>query len=305
MLCIDSTGSLPHAGAVPPIKPLIDLENYVPRAITVVRRSQGWPGIFLQERRGGPGSVSYTTGIRQHALYCFTKPMQAKSKIDGKLVASRYRVGETRFVTAGRPAEFHWASDVELLILGFEPWFFERVAAELGGSATLPLQAHEFHFMPDHPVSTLVRLIERELDLLPGSSEVAEGLARAIAVNLLREFHLLPGKKPADLAPPVAVLRAVELMRHRLAESLPIEELAGAAGLSPFHFARQFKAATGYPPHEYLIRLRIDRARELLEKNGRTLTMAAIAHDCGFADQSHLARHFKRVLGVTPGVFVG
>ncbi len=194
---------------------------------------------------------------------------------------------------------------MELLIFGFEPWFFERVAAELGGSATLPREAHEAHFAPDHPVCTLLHLLERELNLPAGSSEVAEGLARAVAVNLLREFHLLPAKKPADLAPPVAVLRAVELMRHRLTEAIPIEELAQAAGLSPFHFARQFKAATGYPPHDYLIRLRIDRARELLEKSGRTLTMAAIANECGFADQSHLARHFKRVLGVTPGVFVG
>lgn len=286
-------------------KPLIDLENYVPRAITVVRRSQGWPGIFLQERHGGPGAVSYASGIRQHALYYFTKALRGETRVGGQIVPVRYRPGEVRLVPAGRTAEFRWFGDVQLYIFGFQPWFFERVAAELGGSATLPPEAHEAKFAADHPVCALIRLLERELDLPPGSSEVAEGLARAIVVNLLREFHLLPAKKPADLAPPVAVLRAVELMRHRLTEALPLDELAQAAGMSPFHFARQFKAATGYPPHEYLIRLRIDRARELLEKHGRTLTMAAIAHDCGFADQSHLARHFKRVLGVTPGVFVG
>ncbi len=88
-----------------PNKPLIDLENYVPRDITVVRRSQGWPGIFLQERRGGgPGMVSYASGIRQHALYCFTKPLRAKSRVDGRLAPTRYRAGESRLVPAGRAA---------------------------------------------------------------------------------------------------------------------------------------------------------------------------------------------------------
>ena len=92
-------------------------------------------------------------------------------------------------------------------------------------------------------------------------------------------------------------------MRQRLADSLALEELADVAGLSPFHFARQFKTATGHPPHDYLIRLRVDRAQELIRQHRREWTLAAIAHDCGFSDQSHMARHFKRVLGVSPGEF--
>jgi AraC family transcriptional regulator len=93
-------------------------------------------------------------------------------------------------------------------------------------------------------------------------------------------------------------------MRSRLAESISLEELAKAAGLSPFHFARQFKAATGHPPHDYHIRLRIDRAQELLRTRGREWNLAAIANECGFADQSHFSRQFKRVVGVTPGDYL-
>ena len=51
------------------------------------------------------------------------------------------------------------------------------------------------------------------------------------------------------------------------------------------------------------MRLRVDHAQELIARQGRTLTMAAIAQDCGFADQSHMSRHFRRVLGVTPGEY--
>jgi AraC family transcriptional regulator len=101
----------------------------------------------------------------------------------------------------------------------------------------------------------------------------------------------------------MAVLQAVELMRARLAEGVSLEEMAVTTGLSPFHFARLFKAATGHPPHEYLVRLRVDRAQELISSHGRTHTMAAIAQASGFADQSHMTRHFRRVLGMTPGEF--
>ncbi len=282
--------------------PLVDVEKYVPAAITVVRRSQGWPGLFLQERRGRSGHVDYIPGIRQHVFYYFLKPLRSDVVVDGEVKKVVYQAGEGRVTPAGRPVSFRWTGDVQVLMLGFEPWFFERIAAELGGSSALHGAANVRKLSSDHPVCVLMRAIAGELDAAPGSSTVAEGIARAIAVHLLREYQQLPARKPADVAPPVAVLRAVELMRRRMSDPLSLEELAHAAGLSPFHFARQFKTATGHPPHDYLIRLRVDRAQELMRRE-RGWTMAAVAQDAGFSDQSHMARHFKRVLGVTPRQF--
>ncbi len=188
-------------------------------------------------------------------------------------------------------------------MLGFQPWFFERVAAELGTSTALPAETNIRRLDARQPACQLMQQLYHELDAPAGAALAAEGLARAIAVHLLREFDHIRSTKPAVAVPPVAVLKVVEFMRHRLADSLALEELADVAGLSPFHFARQFKTATGHPPHDYLIRLRVDRAQELIRQHSRQWTMAAIANECGFADQSHMARHFKRVLGVSPGEF--
>ena len=78
--------------------------------------------------------------------------------------------------------------------------------------------------------------------------------------------------------------------------------MAAVARLSPYHFARQFKAATGLPPHQYVIARRVERAKELLQA-GTDLSLAEVAAHAGFSDQSQFCRHFKRLVGVTPGQF--
>lgn len=291
---------MPSAIRLPPI----DIETYTPAAITAVRRSRGWPGLFLQERRGGAGEVNYRGGPRQHLIYWFTDPLHSTVVTeDGQTRTFSYKAGEVRFTPAGHSVSFSWTQPARLLILGMEPWFLEGIAAELGAAIAFD-RSLNFRTLPrTHAISLLVRQLDGELGAQAGSAIMAESLARAIGVSLLREFAHLPSARPAEAAPPVAVLRTVELMRQRLASSLSLEELAQHAGVSPFHFARLFKTATGHPPHEYLIRLRVDHAQELIARQGRTLTMAAIAQESGFADQSHMTRHFRRVLGVTPGEY--
>jgi AraC family transcriptional regulator len=98
-------------------------------------------------------------------------------------------------------------------------------------------------------------------------------------------------------------LRAVvEYIEEHLAAGLTVEQMAAVARLSIYHFARQFKAATGLPPHQYVILRRVERAQQLLQA-GTDLSLAEVAADAGFSDQSQFAHHFKRLIGVTPGRF--
>jgi transcriptional regulator of acetoin/glycerol metabolism len=101
--------------------------------------------------------------------------------------------------------------------------------------------------------------------------------------------------------PPSAMRRVREHVEVHLSESMDLAELAGVAGLSVFHFARAFKQSTGVAPHHYLVHRRIERAREMLACSKLPLSEVALA--TGFADQSHLARHFRQILGMTPGQF--
>jgi AraC family transcriptional regulator len=115
-----------------------------------------------------------------------------------------------------------------------------------------------------------------------------------------------PPRQPArgrDGTLPRAKLRAVvEPVEKHLEASLTLEPLAAVAHLSVYHLARQFQAATGLPPHQYVILRRVERARQLLQA-GTGLSLAVVALHAGFSDQSAFCHHFKRLVGLTLGRF--
>jgi AraC family transcriptional regulator len=95
--------------------------------------------------------------------------------------------------------------------------------------------------------------------------------------------------------------RATELLEAHLNGNITLQQVAEACGLSVSHFARAFRQTFHRPPHKWLTERRVDRARDLMT-NSR-LSIADIATRCGFADQSALNRSFKRIYGITPGIW--
>ena len=100
---------------------------------------------------------------------------------------------------------------------------------------------------------------------------------------------------------PAAMRRVREYVDAHLGGSMDLATLAGVAGVSIHHFAREFKQSVGVTPHHYLTQKRVERAQDLLAQTD--LSLSEIACAVGFSDQSHLARHFRQMLGVTPGQF--
>ena len=91
--------------------------------------------------------------------------------------------------------------------------------------------------------------------------------------------------------------RVLDFMQHHFAENLTLDRLASEAGISRFHFIVLFKQAVGITPHQYLIRLRLERAAELLKETDHSVLM--IATDCGFVKLSHFSDVFQRHFGQT------
>ena len=98
-----------------------------------------------------------------------------------------------------------------------------------------------------------------------------------------------------------AVKHTQEYLQVNYANNISLKELANLVNLKPLRLLRVFRQTFGLPPHAYLTQLRVTQARKLL---ARGMLIAEVAVDTGFSDQSHLHRHFKRIVGVTPGQYV-
>jgi transcriptional regulator GlxA family with amidase domain len=91
----------------------------------------------------------------------------------------------------------------------------------------------------------------------------------------------------------------LEFIEENLGAKLALRHLANCAALSESHFSRAFKQSAGYSPHAYVIARRVERAKLMMISTRERLADIALA--CGFADQSHLTRSFRRIVGMSPG----
>jgi len=152
----------------------------------------------------------------------------------------------------------------------------------------------------------LVQALLRAHVLLESGQDLLE--AQTAALSALSSLLLRHGQEPlpVPLSAPGSAAARVEAMRERLAadiaEPLTLDTLAASVALSPFHAARLFTRETGLPPHAWRNQLRVNRSLDLL-RQGESVAETALA--CGFADQSHYTRHFRRAFGVAPGHWRG
>lgn len=163
----------------------------------------------------------------------------------------------------------------------------------------------DLSFVPEKTLQRrLAAYLRRAFDpLLPATSLEMEGRALLLVDCLLR----LHGSSPANGAAqsgglsPRQLRRACDFIMEHFAEDICLDDLAQLTGLTCKHFARAFRQSTGLPPHQFLIVRRIEAAkRRLVDARG---SLAEIALECGFADQSHFTATFRKAVGVTPGAW--
>lgn len=167
-----------------------------------------------------------------------------------------------------------------------------------------PAVADRAFLQPAVPRSAEVRRLQGELwseaaRRFPGFELKLDLLALELLVEIARAngATLSEGSAPGG-AVRDQIAAARRHMETHLAGRLTLGELSRVALMSPFHFARTFRAEVGEPPHRYLLRLRVERASELLAETDLTVTQ--VGERVGFADPSHLARAFRRRYGATP-----
>jgi AraC family transcriptional regulator len=221
-----------------------------------------------------------------------------KKAADGTFVPTSKTVGALTTVPRG-PVPFGRSLEkADILYCAFGDPLLSAVREGLDGRLALPVSPRSG--LHDHAVSEILHLLFAEIECGGASGTLyAESLAHALAVRFLFLGEHLPTRSHSTAMLPQRKLRNIQdFIERRLDTDLTLQELAAEIGYSRSHFLRIFRVTTGMTPHRYLLKRRVERARQLFERV--EFSIAEVAIMCGFSSQAHLTLAFRKEFGVTP-----
>ncbi|HAA28967.1 MAG TPA: AraC family transcriptional regulator [Cyanobacteria bacterium UBA8553] len=281
----------------------INIWDNLPDFPVLSSKPKAWSGILVEYYHHLANELTSPV-LSQHLITLnFGQPYNLVQRLDGRIYQAQVPKGSIILTPAGQPGEWIWDNEVDVVHLCLEPEFVAKVATEAVEGGSTQIEILNSFATPDPQIQQIGQLLVAELESEKlGNRLYAESLANVLAVHLLRNYgtvkqtvqHYSGGLSQLRLK------RAVEYIQEHLEQDISIEAIAAELDMSSYHFARLFKQSTGLAPHQYLIKCRVERAKELLLQG--EMAIAEIATQVGFYDQSHLNRHFKRIVGVSPKI---
>jgi AraC family transcriptional regulator len=261
-----------------------------------------WRGIRLEHRSGGPGEVSEGYLLKHVIALKLGSPFTRELYLPGRgWKPQRIAAGTVQVFPARVPYALRWSGWWEALVLEVAPEFVAAVACREAPQERLALRAFvtaEDRFMAE----TMLAL---EADLLAGSPAgrlYGESLGMALAAHLVRMYTDITQDSQRDSALSKDMLSLVlQYIEDHLETDLSLQHLADLVHMDLYRFLRSFKRSAGLPPHQYILRARVERAKLLLGNPALALTEVALRS--GFASQTHFATAFRRMTNVTPRTY--
>ncbi|MEM9381854.1 MAG: AraC family transcriptional regulator [Planctomycetota bacterium] len=259
--------------------------------------------LTLEYFEAPPGEMPAEVYAQHHVLLNLNEhPHRVEHERDGEtrdFVLSEHEIVVT---PAGVRSGWRWHAPSRVIVITLEPDALRRFALhELG----VVFGASQLVNQPAFRDEDICRAGELLLDALRtraiGSDLLFESLARVFLIKLLQRYGAPREAESGSGLTARHVQRIVDHLAEHHAREVGVDELARLASLSRDHFSRLFREAVGETPHQFVLTYRVERAKELLADEG--LGLAQVAIRCGFSDQSHLSRVFKRKTGTTPSAF--
>ena len=270
------------------LKELEALQGMLPFAPFATSERRGWKGMQAARYRKNAATVEFGASATMHMLVLTIQPAEKMDlRCEGVGRDIPLPPGSIMVVPAGSTVLARWQGSLDVLGVLLEPSLVARIATEsfeFDSTRTVVPSVIGLN-LPE--LRSAMLAVDAELKLGGGAPLMAESLANIIAVHLIRHttgVRQLPASADGVL-PPRKLHTVVEYIMENLEGNLTLEQMASIVHISPYHFARQFKATTGLPPHQYVITRRVERAQQLVRRY-EDLSLGEIAQRVGFSDQS-------------------
>jgi len=267
-------------------------------------KSSGWDQIYFELHQQPKFDTPEHQGTWHVIAHCPNFPISGERSgerwLDGKLKTEARNQGDIAIIPAGISQICNWRTSAQFTIVAIAPALLEQVGQDLVNTDRMELIPH-FMTEQDILIQGIIAALRNEVESTKiGGDLLVDSLKTALAIHLLRNYCTAspPIYNYADGLSTSGLKQVTEYIRENLHRDLKLVDIAQQAQISPYYFLRLFKQSTGTTPHQYILQCRIDRAKYLLHHS--ELSIAEIASEVGFCDQSHLTRYFKRLVGVTP-----
>ena len=258
-----------------------------------------WKGIVLEQVTVASGAHA-TFSLRQHTMVLIEGVnARVHFELSGHLVSGQTQVNQVAaFLPAASFATVRCLEDSKLVLVGIDS---ELVASILGARNFKPTPRFSF----DDPllVGIVARLQELACEGIFAERVYAESLGTAAVLHLgkifqsANESYVLKGRLCAG-----QLKQVIDFAHESLQADIGLHELASLVHLSPYHFGRLFKQTSGLSPYQFILQLKIERAKKMILRNHGPI--GDIAHQLNFADQSHFSNAFRKATGVSPREFL-
>ncbi len=233
-------------------------------------------------------------------IHTTPQPVEVIERADSLRFRGLAQAGSININSAGSMSSCQWSEAISFIRLDVPPKLIEQVAEQADTDSRSSHELINTAHTSDAKILQISQwLLDEQNNRGAGGKLYVDSLLNVLMVHLLRTYTTQSREvRSSNRLTQQQVARAIDYMHSHLDQEISLEVLAQTVNISPSHLRRLFKQATGMAPHQYLTSLRVNRAKELLLT--RSFSVNEVAAEVGFADQSHLHRHFKRVFGVTP-----
>lgn len=295
-----------HQLASPSIPDLDETDVGATSITLMASATRGWQGVgaYHYEVRTQPTFIAVPESItaQVHTVVLqLSGVVKLRRRITQRIHETISHASSLCLMPLACDVAWSWIGTAQLLHMYLTPELVASVADEVGRTDPERPGFGEHFDARDPFIHQIGQMFISELYTEQyGGRLYAESLGATLALHLLRnyaDFSVVHTPSPRGLVQP-HLCRVLDYINDHLSQEISLTELAAVVHLSPSYFLRQFKAATGLAPHQYLIQQRVAKAKLLLLDS--PYSIAEIAQIVGFSDHSHLHRHFKRVFGVAP-----
>ncbi len=281
-----------------------DSAKVLPHTPLLTSQKAEWNDVFL-EHYCHPAHETPEFRSTRHIISVsgINSRIEQEIRLEGRFTKFSYGSGEIiELVPAYSSYWVAWDRKAEFSVLSLCPRFLEQVVYESVNGERIEL-IPQFAVV-DPIIQHIALALKADVEAGCTTGQLfGESAATMLAVRLLKAYATRKRsiREYEDGLSDYRLQQAIEYINAYLDQDLKLAELADVAGVSQYYFVRLFKQSMGISPRQYLIRQRVERAKQLLKQ--RELSIVDIALQCGFANQAHFTKGFRKLTNITPKAY--